>query len=151
MEHGQGSMSAANAGVQFIYARLTGTPGTAGALVSDRVYDRHAVPQDVEYPYIEIRPVLQVNSLPRNTHKTMGDYLIGRTKRYVVTAIARSHSLADVEAIRDAIESDLHKASGTVSRGDVLYCSHYADHENTYRDGDTQFVEQGGIYEVRTD
>lgn len=142
-------MSAANIAAQFIYTQLTN--GDAGDLVSDRVYDRINVPQDVTYPYIEIRPVLQVNSLPRNQHKAMGDHVIGRSKRFIVTAVDRGHSFNEVEAIRDAIYDDLHRASGTVSRGDVLWCSHFGDHENTYRDGDTQFVEQGGIYEVRTD
>lgn len=144
-------MSAANIASQFIYTRLTGTPGTAGALVSDRVYERHNVPQDVAYPYIEMRPMLQPNNQASRIHKAMGDTIIGRSPLYVVAAVGRGNTFDAIEEIADAIRSDLHGAAGTVSRGDAIYCSHNADHRSTYRDGDTQFVEQGGVYEVRTD
>ncbi len=131
------------AGQQWVYSQLTS--GDTDTAAGSRIHAAEDVPQDVTYPHVEIRPFVD------RVIQTMNATTIGYANDFLVVGVKTGNEYESLEAIADAIETDLHRQSGSVSRGEVFYSWIVEPFRNTYRDGDTRYVELGHRVRVRTE
>lgn len=131
------------AGQQWVYSQLT--TGDTNPAASGRIHAAEDVPQNVTHPHVEIRPFTDM------IIQTMNATVIGYQNDFIVTGVNVSNEYESLEAIADAIETDLHRVSGSVSGNEVFFSWVVTPFRNTYRDGDTRYVELGHRVRVRTE
>jgi hypothetical protein len=133
---------------QWLFGLYRGD-ATLTALVAGRVYqdmvpqDNAGSPQSALFPCIVIRPYVL-----RDTG-TVNSCIFMVTNEYIVTAIARSAFIRDVEPIAARIHELTHLAPpASVSRGQIYSATRQRLHRQAYTEAGVDFRELGGIYRV---
>src|SRR5205814_482002 len=81
-----------------------------------RLYRAGEVPANTPFPYLSYQIVTSVD------HKALGGTIFGAAVGVQTTAWGSNTPSATLEAIADRVQAVLHKASGTVTGGEVWAC-----------------------------
>ena len=128
---------------QWLYERLTGDSTLMGLLGNDpsRVVG-YLAPEGTPEPFVVFQ------------HQASSDMMVVNGQRiwsnlvYVVKVVDRGESFSQAWDIAQRVDAVLHRASGTVSTGEVLECVRerliaYVEH-----DGKEMYRHVGGVYRI---
>lgn len=111
-------------------------------LVGTRIYDGLA-PRGATYP------VIIFNFLTGSDVMAVGSIRVMNSGLYQVKAVAQATSYADVSPVADAIDSALHRASGSVGDGAILACRREQPIVYIEQVNDLQYRHMGGLYRIQ--
>src|SRR5690242_13267232 len=103
----------------WIFQQLAGDSTLAaliGGATHPRIYSDQA-PQGAAYPYVAIAMLSDRSVLTQNGIRVMENIV------YIVKAVEKTASYADITSIANRLDALLHKQSGTVTGGLVLSCT----------------------------
>lgn len=110
---------------RYLYEKLTADTALCaevGGTASPRIYERGQVPQAAAFPYVVFEAVTAgSNGATINGTRTLQQWV------FQVTAHNNSANLAALETIGNRIHAALHKTSGTVTGGTILYAVEEAE------------------------
>lgn len=116
----------------------------AAGVAGGRVYN-HPAPHGAAEPYVTVAAAGDGGDL--KAQRRADDRVWGRP-RYLVTAGARTDSLASLADEATAIYAALHGRSGDTAAARVVWCEHDRDFEQSTVEGGVRYERLGAFYEV---
>jgi hypothetical protein len=78
----------------------------------------------------------------------VNDELIYEVLLYLITMVGENDRMEDLAAGATRIKQLLHRSSGSVTGGQILWCRYLIPHKEYVPEGDQYYPERGGYYEL---
>ena len=127
---------------RWLYLQLTSDPTIAG-IVGTRVYANVAPKRTTTYPLIVLQPLGGAGEVYGNEAIVIWSKLT-----YLVKAITEGASVTALQTLVDRIHTVLHATHGATSDARIDYCVRRRPFRMATIEGDVQFQQLGGEYEL---
>jgi len=124
----------------WLYERLSGDAALAD-LVGDRIFDGVGRP-DAVYPFVVFQFQGGHDVAGVSAQRLMGQEV------YLVKAVGRAASYADLKPVAKRIDELLHRQRGVTADGTVWACVREQPFKNVYVENRIQYRQLGGLYRL---